>query len=218
MQTVPFTYRIFDNCLEIIPDEPIKDNAIYTVRIRNLRSKDKTRELPDAKYEVTTAMSPMYCKVDDIKTLVDVFDIPESTILMMIRRASKEADFINGKPVDTTKGIPFEVEQFTAVKASLLALLRAYAVGGAESGLEGTLGKISFKNGDKLASIKALIDRLRREAKTWQEAIRGYVLEGRNVSKFALRGNKSLRPTPVHAILDDWSRNGNMGFRGREWI
>ena len=218
MQTVSFTYRIFDNCLEIIPDELIKDNAIYTVRIRNLKSKDGTKELPDAKYEITTKMSPMYCSVDDIKTLVDVFDIPESTILMMIRRAGKEADFINGKPVDTTNGVPFEVEQFTAVKASLLALLRAYAVGGADSGLEGTLGKISFKNGDKLASIKALIDRLRREAKTWQEAIRGYVFEGRNVSKFALRGNKSLRPTPASAILDDWSRNGNMGFRGREFI
>ena len=77
MQTVSFTYRIFDNCLEIIPDELIKDNAIYTVRIRNLKSKDGTKELPDAKYEITTKMSPMYCSVDDIKTLVDVFDIPD---------------------------------------------------------------------------------------------------------------------------------------------
>ena len=109
------------------------------MRIRNLKSKDGTKELPDAKYEITTKMSPMYCSVDDIKTLVDVFDIPESTILMMIRRAGKEADFINGKPVDTTNGVPFEV-------------------------------------------------------------------------------NKSLRPTPASAILDDWSRNGNMGFRGREFI
>lgn len=218
MQTVSFTYRIFDNCLEIIPDEPVKDNAVYTVRLRNLKSKDGKEELPSAKYEITTAMTPMYCSVDEIKTLVDVFDIPESTILMMIRRASKEADFINGEPVDTSSGIPFEVEQFVAVKASLLALLRAYAVGGAESGLEGTLGKISFKNGDKLASIKALIDRLRNAAKKWQEAIRGYVFEGRNVSKYALRGNRTLRPTPAHAILDDWTRNGNMGFRGREFI
>ena len=76
----------------------------------------------------------------------------------------------------------------------------------------------SFKNGDELASIKALIDRLRGEAKKWQEAIRGYVFEGRNVSKYALRGNWSLRATPAHAILDDWTRNGNMGFRGRELI
>ena len=96
--------------------------------------------------------------------------------------------------------------------------MRAYAVGGAESGLEGTLGKITFKNGDELASIKALIDRLRGEANKWQEAIRGYVFEGRNVSKYALRGNRSLRPTPAHAILDDWTRNGNLGLRGREFI
>ena len=218
MKTVPFTFRVLGNCLEITPDEAIEDNAVYEVRLRNIVSKDGKKEYPAQKFEITTAMTPMYCSVDEIKMLVAVFDIPESTILMMIRRASREADFINGKPVDTSKGIPFEVEQFVAVKASLLALLRAYAVGGAESGLEGTLGKITFKNGDELASIKALIDRLRGEAKKWQEAIRGYVFEGRNVSKYALRGNWSLRATPAHAILDDWTRNGNMGFRGRELI
>lgn len=218
MKTVSFTYRVFDNCLEIIPDEPIEDNAIYEVRLKNIASKDGKREYPNQKFEITTAMTPMYCSVDEIKMLVDVFDIPESIILMMIRNASREADFINGKPVDTTNGIPFEVQQFVAVKASLLSLLRAYAVGGAESGLEGTLGKITFKNGDELASIKALIDRLRGEANKWQEAIRGYVFEGRNVSKYALRGNRSLRPTPAHAILDDWTRNGNLGLRGREFI
>lgn len=217
MKTVPFTFRVLGNCLEITPDEAIEDNTVYEVHLRNIVSKGG-KEYPNQKFEITTAMTPMYCSVDEIKTLVDVFDIPESTILLMIRRASREADFINGKPVDTTKGIPFEVEQFVAVKASLLALLRAYAIGGSESGLEGTLGKITFRNGDELTSIKALIDRLRDAAKKWQEAIRGYVFEGRNVSKYALRGNWSLRPTPAHAILDDWTRNGNMGFRGRYLI
>ena len=218
MKTVPFTFRVLGNCLEITPDEPIEDNAIYEVRLRNIKSKDGKKEYPNQKFEITTAMTPMYCSVDEIKMLVDVFDIPESTILMMIRRASKEADFINGKPVDISNGIPFEVEQFVAVKASLLSLLRAYAVSGSESGLEGTLGKITFKNGDELSSIKALLDRLRDAAKKWQEAIRGYVFEGRNVSKFALRGNRTLRPTPAYAILDDWTRNGNIGLRGRDLI
>lgn len=218
MKTVPFTFRVLGNCLEITPDEPIEDNAIYEVRLRNIKSKDGKKEYPNQKFEITTAMTPMYCSVDEIKMLVDVFNIPESTILMMIRRASKEADFINGKPVDISNGIPFEVEQFVAVKASLLSLLRAYAVSGSESGLEGTLGKITFKNGDELSSIKALLDRLRDAAKKWQEAIRGYVFEGRNVSKFALRGNRTLRPTPAYAILDDWTRNGNLGLRGRDLI
>ena len=218
MKTVPFTFRVLGNCLEITPDEPIEDNAIYEIRLRNIKSKDGKKEYPNQKFEITTAMTPMYCSVDEIKMLVDVFNIPESTILMMIRRASKEADFINGKPVDISNGIPFEVEQFVAVKASLLALLRAYAVSGSESGLEGTLGKITFKNGDELSSIKALLDRLRDAAKKWQEAIRGYVFEGRNVSKFALRGNRTLRPTPAYAILDDWTRNGNLGLRGKELI
>ena len=218
MQTVPFTCTVNGNLLEITPTEPIEDNSIYEIRIRGLRSVDGSKELPAFRCEITTAMTPMYCTVDDIKQLVDVFDIPESTILQMIRRASREADFINGKPVDTAGGIPFEVGEFVATKASLLALTRAYVVTSSERGLTGTLGKISFKNGDELSGIKTLIDRLRDEANKWQEAIRGYVFEGRNVSKFALRSNRTYRATPAHAILDDYTRNGNMGLEGRHFI
>ena len=34
-----FDYRVFDNCLEIIPHEPITDHAIYEIRINGLKSK-----------------------------------------------------------------------------------------------------------------------------------------------------------------------------------
>lgn len=213
MESVKFTYRVYDNILEITPVDGVQDNSIYTFRIKNLKSINHDKVLDSASIDINTAMIPCYCSIDSIKALVDVFDIPESTIFYFIRSASREADFINGKPVDISRGVPYPVEKFVEVKATLEALTRAYITGGSQSGLEGTLGKITFKNGDKLSSIRTLINDLKKEAKKWQDAIRGYVFEGRNKPSYALRGNHSFRATPVAVILNNYFREGNQGIK-----
>ena len=225
MERVKFTYRVFDNCLEITPLDKVHDNSIYTLTLKNIRSENRKKVLDKAVLEITTAMKPSYCSVDSIKTLVDVFDIPESTILYQIRQASKEADFIYAEtfdgeriPLDADGNPPFPVEKFTEVRASQLALTRAYITGTSEAGLEGTLGKISFKNGDELSNINKLISDLKSETKKWQDAMRGYSLPGRNKPSFALRGNWSWRATPASVILDNYTRNGNMGIHGKVHI
>lgn len=215
METIDFSYRVFDNCLEIIPDEPIEDNATYTIKLKNIKSINHNKFLDKAEVQVTTAMTPSYCTVDAVKVLVDIFNISEADILYMIRQASREADFINGAPVDTSNGVPYAVEKFTEIKATLLALTKAYAISGHESGLEGSLGKISFKNGTTLSNINNLINQLRREAKIWSDAIRGYKLEGRNKPTFALRGQHTFRATPVEVILNNYRREVNQGWEGR---
>lgn len=215
MERVNFSYRVYDNCLEIIPDDGVKDNSQYNLTIKNLKSLDKKQVLDKKKFEITTAMKPAYCSIEAIKALVYDFAIPESTILYQIRQASKEADFINGGPVklDENGNPPFPVEKFVEVKASLLALTRAYVTGAAHIGLQGTLGQISFKNGDSLGDINTLIKTLRDEADKWQDAIRGYVFPGRNEPTYALRGNYTLRATPAAVILRDFTRNTNQGLR-----
>lgn len=220
MERVNFSYRVFDNCLEIIPDEGIKNNSVYKLTLRDIRSAEGHKVLDKKTFEITTAMTPAYCSVDAIRTLVDVFDVSESTILFQIRQASKEADFIwrsvYDKPIvrDADGNYPFPIERFTEVRASQLALTKAYITGTSESGLEGTLGKISFKNGEELGNIRKLIDDLKKEADKWQDAIRGYVFGGRNTPAYALRGNRSWRATPAAAILNNYNRNGNMGLKG----
>jgi hypothetical protein len=215
VETVDFSYRVFDNCLEIIPDEGIEDNATYTIRLKGIRSINHDKVLEKAEIKITTAMTPSYCKLDAVKVLVDIFNISEADILYLIRQASKEADFINGGPVDTSNGVPYEVEKFTETKATLLALTKAYAITGHDSGLEGTLGKISFKNGTTLSNINNLINQLRRECKIWSDAIRGYKLEGRNKPTFALRGQHTFKATPVEVILNNYRREVNQGWEGR---
>lgn len=212
MESVKFTYRIYDNFIEITPIDGIEDNAIYDITIKNLKSHDHTREVESVKKKITTAMTPCYCDINDVKVMVDVLNIPDSTILYLIRDASRQADFINGAPIDTSNGIPFEVSKYVAVRATVLALSRAYLDSADKSGLEGTVGKISFKNGTKVSDINTLINRYRNEEKTWQEAIRGYTFAGRNHSKFALRADKTLWATPTRKILNDYTRDGNMGW------
>lgn len=221
MEKVDISYRVFDNCLEIIPKNGVQDNSIYKLTLKNIKSKEHHKVLNKKILEITTAMTPSYCSVESIKTLVDVFDISESTLFYMIRQASKEADFIYettfGKkiPVDENSNVPYPIEKFVEVKASLLALTRAYVTGTSEAGLEGTLGKITFKNGDELKNINKLIDSLKDETAKWQDAIRGYTFDGKNSPTYALRGNYSIRATPLNIILDDYTRNGNMGLKGR---
>lgn len=213
METVDFNYRIYDNCIEITPKDGIKDNSLYKIRLRSLFSENHKKELKNLKLDITTAMTPAYCTLEDVKAMVDVLDIDDNTILRLIRQASKEADFINQKPIDVSHGIPFEAEQFVITKATLQALTRAFIVGANDAGLEGTLGNITFKNGTKLTNISKVITRLKSDESTWREAIRGYVFAGRNKPTFALRSNKTIRPTPISKMLNDYTRNGNMGWR-----
>ena len=221
MERVKFTYRVFDNCLEITPVDKIYDNSVYKLTLKNIKSVNKNKILDKAVLEITTAMKPAYCNVNSIKTLVDVFDVPESSILYQIRQASREADFIYAEtfdgakiPLDNDGNPPFPVEKFTEVRASQFALTKAYITGTSEAGLEGTLGKITFKNGDELTNINKLITDLKSEAKKWQDAMRCYSLPGRNKPSFALRGNWSWRATPASVILNDYTRSGNMGIHG----
>ena len=211
MESVPFTYKVYDNILEIIPNEPILDNSVYTIHIKKIKSADGKSSLSDLKIEHTTAMTPCYCSVTPIQLLVDVFDIPEKTLWFFIRQASRKADYINGGPVDTTNGVPYVVEQFTEVAATILALTKAYIVGSNDAGLEGTVGNVTFKNGETVGDINKLLENLRKFEHMWAEAIRGYEFEGRNHIATARRGDyaPSYELIPVTTLLQDFTRNRN---------
>ena len=80
--------------------------------------------------------------------------------------------------------------------------------------MEGSIGDLTFKNGDSVANLKKLLDTLRRDIKKWQDAIQGYEFAGRAQGKVGLRANRTLRGTPANIILRDFSRNVNLGRDG----
>ena len=211
-----FDYRVFDNCLEIIPHEPITDNAIYEIRLNGLKSKADSNKTIAKTITVATKLSPCYCNPYAVKVILDEFGLSDIDILFFIRQASKQAEYINRGPIplDDNGNVPFVVEKYVELKATYDALTKAYVIGNNDAGMEGSVGDVTFKNGDSIANLKKLLDTLRRDIKKWQDAIQGYEFAGRAQSKVALRANRTLRGTPGSIILNDFSRNVNLGKDG----
>lgn len=213
---IDFDYRVFDNCLEIIPHEPIEDNSIYEIRINNLKAKNDENKTISTTLKIATRLSPCYCNPHAVKIILEEFEISDIDILFFIRQASRQAEYIHGGPIisDRDGRIPFAVEKYVELKATYDALTKAYVIGNNNAGMEGSVGDVTFKNGDSVANLKKLLDTLKRDLKTWQDAIRGYEFEGRNQIRVGLRSNWTLRGTPGHVILRDYERNVNLGKDG----
>ena len=78
----------------------------------------------------------------------------------------------------------------------------------AGSGIKGRLGEISFENTEKYAtSINDLLDDLWDQLKGWQDAIRGYELEGRAAPVYAVRGSETSDNSLTSEIVNDMTRD-----------
>ena len=211
METVACSYTVIDNMLIIDVPEGIKDNSQYEIRIKGLQSPDGKASLDTFKYSLVTAMSPAYCTVSDMAVFRDTFDIPESMILYYIREASKYADYIREASAElgssSTTEVTFPMFQFVRTKVMLDCLLKAFINKAAGAGIKGTLGKISFENTEKYASnLDDLLDFLKAQLKIWQDAIRGYELEGRAAPVWAKKAYKTQDPTTFAQLINDIQR------------
>lgn len=215
MEVVKAKTQILDNVLIItLDEESIQDNYQYEIRLKNFESEDGTAVLNNYTYKIVTEMSPAYCTISDVAVLVDVFNIPESTILYYIREASKNVDYILSTNSSSTTGnsineITFPMHEFVKTKTMIDCLLKAYVTKAAGAGVKGTLGVISFENTEKYAtSIAELLDGLRAQLKGWEEALKGYELEGRAKPQYAVKAKKatSQDSTVFPDIVDSMSR------------
>ena len=216
MEIVPATLKIVGNTVTIIPDEgEILDNSQYEIRLKDLKSLDGKAYLDDYKYRVVTEMTPAYCNISDVAMLVDTFDVSESTILYYIREASKYADYISAGGSSGTSSsitgssteVTFPMKEFVKIKTTIDCLLKAYVNKAAGSGIKGRLGEISFENTEKYAtSINDLLDDLWDKLKKWEDALKGYELEGRAAPVYAIKASETSDATPFSSIVNDLTR------------
>ena len=111
-------------------------------------------------------------------------------------------------------GVSFPMREFVKTKCMIDCLLKAYVAKAAGSGIKGTLGEISFENTEKYAtSINDLLDDLYARLKKWEDALRGYELEGRAAPVFATKAKEaSSSDTAVFTdIVNDSSRTLPVG-------
>lgn len=196
IEKVKYDIKVFDNFIEIIPKDGMKDNSIYEIKLKGLRCARSGDEIDNIAVKFVSAMSPMYCGIMDVASLLDIVDIPEDIVLYNIREASKYAEYIfsttNKKINPNAKidknNIPFAVKEFTRFKAAKDCLLKIYMNLINDNVVEGTLGEVVFKTRDQLPNIKKILEYLDTEIAKWLDAIRGFDLEGRARMQTAIKG------------------------------
>lgn len=208
MEIIGNKFTIVDNIVSITLDDDIADNTQYEIRLKNFKSKDGIATLDSATYKVVTNLSPSYCNISDVAVLVDVFKIPESTILYYIREASRYVDYIiNTSGSSSPSEVTFPMREFVKTKTMIDCLLKAYVTKAASGGIKGTLGVISFENTEKYASsIDDILDDLWMRLNKWEDALKGYALEGRAAPVVAVKASSPSRVTTFDQIINDISR------------
>lgn len=172
MQDIGFTIKIYDNVLEIIPDESLQDNSVYEIAFDLIQSLQGGRKLENGEFKVYTSMTPSYCSLEGVKSLVDAIELPEDKTLYYIRESSKKADYLAGTTFDENNP-PFQVNQFVKYRAAHDTLLKYSIDRAARSGLKGVMGEIQFETSDSDDSLSALLKYLSAEAKRWEDELMG---------------------------------------------
>lgn len=186
VEKIDFTVKVYDNFIEIKPTAPIKDNSLYEIKFKDLKTVGGY-DVDNFTHKVSTAMTPMYCSIHDVRSVFYSELITDEDILYNIRSASRFADFLLGTKKIKLKDVTFEVQSFVKYRALKECLLKAY-MGKVELGLtEGTLGYVTFKNQGQPKDIKDLLKLLEDEIAFWKDALWGYV-EGTAKMRSAIRG------------------------------
>lgn len=171
MKEIEFTYKIYDNIIEITPVEPIKDNYVYTVEIEDVQSSVKKIKT-SIKEQVYTGMSPSYCSMEGVLSLVESIDLPEDKTLYYIREASRKAEYLSGQSYDENN-TPFQVNQFVRYRAAYDTLLRFSIDRASRAGLKGVMGEIQFETSDSKDPLADLLKSLKGEADEWEKQLLG---------------------------------------------
>lgn len=167
MADVTFSVKINGNTLEIIPDGPVQDNSIYEITLDGLKALYSTRTLADSSFKVYTKMTPAYCSLEGVKSLVETIDLPDDKTLYYIRESSRKADYLAGRSFNEDS-VPFEVNQFVKYRAAHDTLLKFFIDRTAESGLRGKMGEVEFETSDSASPMQELLKYLKGEADRWE--------------------------------------------------
>lgn len=170
MSNVEFSVKIYGNTIEIIPSKPLKDNSIYEITISDVKAWLCEKRLDEVHTKVYTKMSPSYCSLEAVNSLIDSIELEEERILYYIKEASQYAEYISEQKFDE-EGAPFNVAQFVKFRAAHDALLKLLIERASEAGRSGKMGEIEFDISDSTDSLKKLLDYLKGEADKWESKV-----------------------------------------------
>lgn len=189
MASVEFEYKIYDNKIEIIPNEKVKDNSVYDLHIDYVHAADSNKSMKDIDLSISTKFTPCYVSLESVKSLVESFEISDSRLLYYIRESSLMAEYKAEKTFDE-EDTPFYVEQYVKYKSAYESLLRLYMDMSVDAGYSGTLSDVQFENPSNFSGIKNLLNVLDEKADKWEQDLMNGGMLKKAKPKNIVRGNK----------------------------
>ena len=193
IERIDFDIKVYDNFIEIIPKDGMKDNSVYEIKLKELSDIYGSKNL-STNVKFCTALTPAYATIQAVESLIESCNIPEETILYHIRDASRFVDYIQELGKFDETNIPYEVEQYVKYKAAYECMIRFYVEEASSGGKKGQLGEVIFETQTRRPDISELLKTLKAEYMMWQDALRGYKVEGRAKPLAAMRAKNSNPP------------------------
>lgn len=202
MEAINSTFTINNDLLIITPEEPFEDNSIYEIRITGLKS--KAGDVIDKTFTLCTKLSPIYCSIKAVKTILGHYvDVSDDEILYAIRESSKLADYLyayranfkenyNKEMKIDPENVPFEVSEFVKYKTAYDLCLSFTIADSASSGISGTVGNVQFSEKEGTKDLSKILKNLLDLIKKWQDAVKGFGIEGRALMQSALIGGNYI--------------------------
>ena len=195
MERVSADIKVYDSFIEITPDKGVDDNFVYEIKIKHAKALNKSKVIENKVVSVVTRLTPSYCSLEAVRSIVDSYDVSDERTLYFIREASLFAEYVTKQPYDEYD-VPFAVFQYVKHKAAYDSLLKFYVDLTSSSGMEGTLADITFKNPSSFPAMKDLLKELKQEVEKWTEHLRGNGFEGRVAPASAVRGARNTPGSP----------------------
>lgn len=176
MERVKCDIQTLDDFIEIKPEGGIKDNSVYEIKLRYLKAANSNAELHDQTLVVYTKLTPFYCTVEAVRSIVPFEHIPDSKILYQIRDTSKFVEYVTQKTYDQYN-VPYNVFNYVKYKTAYDVLL-SYYLYVTTAPTKGTMGDVSYESTFKVSDISDLLDSLKDDIKTAYDSLFGYTYTG----------------------------------------
>lgn len=193
MENINFICVVSGNKLEITPvpaspgEAAILDNSIYEIKIDQINNIGATKGISDLKFKVATKLSPAFCTITAVSSIVGEYGISDDLILYFIKEASAYTNWV--KEQDETN-LEYAAIQLTKYKAAYDSLLSSYMQKAIQFGNKGQIGDVIFDKSSRLNDIKDALKALKDLEEEWKDALLGFIDKGPAKPKSVVKGFK----------------------------
>lgn len=181
--TLTHQTAMVNHLLMIMPDEPLPENCLITVKLTNVHSDNGL--LASYTHQFYSLLTPCYADLMDIQGILEFKDLDPQMVYYHLIEASKLADYYTAIKLNGTiknrkyyNKVPdaqaFEKAMFVKYYTANQVLSQIRSQITYNMSLSGKLGEIEYSPKASLPDLLTFLNELANEAKKWKLALQGY--------------------------------------------